>query len=236
MKHIVLLLFSLQSMVSFSQSELAEKVMAVLESDSTNWNLELIVEKVVPTNTEESILVLPVSTYYEEDYFGLKTWVVRVNNQNGTILNKTTLHHESDAIILKSYTIDTAPYNVSPHIRAFGIRASYANQSQPNPYQKETLTLLVNSRLSLNVILRDYEVEMFSGETDTNCAGEFVRLHKILMLQPESADGYFDIIIKNTITEEVRFVNEQNDCDSNSTISVENIRLKYTADQYQEVH
>jgi len=86
MNQIIFLLFFLQSLSGLSQSELAEKVMLILEPDSTNWNRELIVEKVVPTNAEESILVLPLFTSHDEYSFSLKTWVVRINNQDGTIL------------------------------------------------------------------------------------------------------------------------------------------------------
>jgi len=149
--------------------------------------------------------------------------------------NKQSRWNDSDAIILKGYTIDTALYRVSPIIRAFGIRTNYANQSQPNPYHQETLTLLTNSITSLNVILMDYEVKMFHGETDTNCNGEYLDHNKILIIQRESVEGYFDINIKNTITEETSFLNEQDDCDSTSTARVENTRLQFKGDRYQEV-
>lgn len=235
MKYFLVLLIIGSVKFGFSQSELALKVMKVLESDTVEWYTDLIVEKIVPDAKNERILVLPLFISKDEDWLTLKTWIVRINNQDGTILNKTALQDESDAIILNSYSIDTAPYQVSPTNRAFGIRASYANRSQPNPYHQETLTLLINSKSSFDVLLEDYQVKSFSGETDTNCNGEFSDESKVLIIQNESNAGYFDIVVKNTIVDETRFVNELNDCDSTSTSRVEKTRLQFKGGKYQEV-
>lgn len=235
MKLILFIVIITQAAVGFSQSELALKVMGVLESDTVEWYSDLIAEKIVPNEKNESILVLPLFIAKDEYSFTLKTWIVRINNLDGTILNKIAFQHESDAIMLNAYSIDTAPYQVSPTSRAFGIRAKYANQSQPNPYRQETLTLLVNSRNSFDVILDQFEVKSFHGETDTNCNGEYTDQSKVLIIQNESNAGYFDISVKNTIVDEVAFVNELNDCDSTSTSRVEKTRLRFMGGRYQEV-
>ena len=235
MKHVVLLIILTLNLIGFSQSELAKKVMKKLEPDSTEWYLRLITEKVVPTNRNESILVLPIYMEYEVDYFGLYTWLVRVDNRDGTIKNKTLLYYESDANVLEQFVIDTAPYQVNSKTRAFGLRVIYYGSSQPNPYRGEKLTLLVDEGDSFRSILDDFYVKFYGGEWITQCSGESMDENKLLILLKKSTQGYFDILVKNTIIDNVSFDGEFGECESTSKTRIEKTKLQFKDGKYQEV-
>ncbi|PKP02222.1 MAG: hypothetical protein CVU11_12620 [Bacteroidetes bacterium HGW-Bacteroidetes-6] len=218
--------------VGYSQSKLAKMVMANLKSDSTNWYEELITEKAVPNSNNETIIVLPEFTDSAEMYFSLKTWIIVAEN-TGKIKTKTFVYMESDAIVLTRFTIDTAPYQVSPDNRAFGIRTAYRGSSKANPYDYESISLFIQQGDSLKIILEDFVIEQYNGEWDTNCAGEFVNQRKVLILSTNLTNGYYDIIVKNDIIKENAFVNELGECDGTGNKTVERTVLRYQNGTYR---
>ena len=235
MKQFILLIILSQTLIGYSQSELAKTVMAALESDTTHWNFELIAEKVVPTDSNESILVLPYYTFNDESSFSLTIWLVRVDNRDGTIKNKTFLLDWSDAIVLTKFTIDTAPYQITPKTRAFGLRTLYRGSSAPNPYSSETITLFIDEKDSFKTVLENFEVNMFQGEWDTNCTGEFTEHSKILILRKKITGGYFDILVKNKLVETSSFIDELGECDSTPTSKVVKTKLQFKEGKYHEI-
>lgn len=220
------------SSVGYSQTAFAKKVMTNLKSDSTNWYEDLVVEKIFSNAKNETILVLPEFIDSSDMYFSLKTWIIVAESSSGKIKNKTFLYMESDAIVLSRFTIDTAPYQLSHDTRAFGIRTAYRGSSRANPYDYESISLFVQQEDTLKTVLKDFVIEQFNGEWDTNCAGEFTNQNKILIMTTNQTNGYVDILVKNEIIKEITFVDELGECNSTETSDVEKIVLQYKNGQY----
>lgn len=220
------------SSFGYSQSALAKKVMANLKPNGVNWFEELIVEKAVPNSKNEIILVLPEFLDSAEMYYSLKTWIVVVEN-SGKILSKTFVNMESDAVVLTRFSIDTAPYQVSENSRAFGIRTVYRGSSRANPYDYESISLFIRKGNELKIILKDFVLEQFDGEWDTNCAGEFTHQDKVLIVSNNLTNGYYDITVKNKISKENTFVDKLGECDGTEVTTVEKTVLKYLNGGYK---
>ena len=231
-KYICVILMLACSSFGYSQSALAKKVMANLKPNGVNWFEELIVEKAVPNSKNEIILVLPEFLDSAEMYYSLKTWIVVVEN-SGKILSKTFVNMESDAVVLTRFSIDTAPYQVSENSRAFGIRTVYRGSSRANPYDYESISLFIRKGNELKIILKDFVLEQFDGEWDTNCAGEFTHQDKVLIVSNNLTNGYYDITVKNKITKENTFVDKLGECDGTEVATVEKTVLKYLNGGYK---
>lgn len=162
---------------------------------------ELITEKQVPGAPKESIVVIPKIAGMDQGMFGLDTYIVVVNNVNGNIKHKyyesnATNGWDSDGIHLTGITIDTAPYILKGNTRGFGIRVSFRANSKPNPYSSETLTLFMPKGSKLIPVLKNYEVDRYTGEWDMQCNGEFHEMQKVLVIRESKTNDYFDILVK----------------------------------------
>lgn len=231
-KYICVILMLACNSFGYAQSALAKKVMANLNPKGVNWFEELIVEKVVPNSKNEIILVLPEFLDSAEMYYTLKTWIVIAEN-SGKILSKTFINMESDAVVLTRFSIDTAPYQISENSRAFGIRTVYRGSSRANPYDYESISLFIQQSNELKIILKDFVLEQFDGEWDTNCAGEFNHQQKVLIVSNNLTNGYYNITVKNKITKENTFVDKLGECDGNQVTTTEKTVLKYQNDGYK---
>lgn len=217
----------------FSQSPLVQKVMTKMHSPQVNWHNELIVEKPLPNSKNDQIIVLPEITDSAEHSFSLKTWIIIADRTTGKIKYKTFIEQESDAVMLYGFSIDTAPYQLSSDKRAFGVRTIYRGSSRPNPYDYESLTLFIVAGEILKPVLKEYVMDLFTGEWDTRCTGEFTDQHKILIVSTNKTSGLFDLIVKNKITDETAFVDENEECDAKQVTRVEKITLRYQNGEYK---
>jgi len=229
---LIFLLFSCLNPIH-SQSEIAEKVIKALELDSAELNTGMIEEKAMPNTTSDFILIIPEITDSGEGYFSLKTFIVIFDKSTGKIKNKQILYKESDAVTLTGFTIDTAPYILSKGTRAFGIRTKYRGSSKANPYDVDELSLFIPQGDSLNEVLKDFVVDQFNGDWDTNCTGEFTDQSKVLIITSKMTNGFYDILVKNTIIKEETFVTDKGDCDEKSKTSYEKQVLKFGKHIYQ---
>ncbi len=218
---------------------LVENVIQQLGLENDNLNRELITTKVNPSNKQETIMVIPeyAEKIEEESYYELNGHIVLVNNQTGTITHKYYESSEtngwiSDAIHLTEITIDTAPYNVAKDTRAFGVRVNYNGSSSANPYRNETISLFVKSGDTLKNVLHNFEVTKYGGEWDTNCAGEFTEEEKMLSISDKLSNGFFDIMVKSTITYSVDYVPENGDCESEKDVTLKKTSLKFDGETY----
>ncbi|WP_437395784.1 hypothetical protein [Flagellimonas lutimaris] len=198
----------------------------------------LVASKVSPQDPNEVIIAIPEIVDEGEHYFELNSHIVIADSRSGKIKYKyfesfQTNEWVSDAVELREIKIDTAPYQVLNEKRAFGIRVYYLGLSRPNPYENETLSLFVKSGNKLQKILGNYSVMDYGGEWDTDCWGEFVRNEKILFLSKKQTMGWFDILVKNKITETKDDVDENGECISNETISTETSVLKFNGEEYK---
>ena len=118
----------------------------------------------------------------------------------------------SDAIHVDSVGLDTARYNLSPGVRAFGVRSSRSNSSQPNPFSETRLQLLVFSGNILEAITGQIVVSSSGGEWDTRCAGEFHETKRTLELGPTPAQGWATLTIRERGSSTVNHEDAKGSC------------------------
>jgi hypothetical protein len=220
---------------SFSQTDLAKKVITQLKIENANWQTESFVEKQMPNIKDQTILVLTEKLSEDDESITFRSWIVVFNTKTGKIKAKKSMEILSDAIIFDGFTIDTAPYVIAKGKRAFGIRMSYHGMSRPNPYNSEVISLFLEEKGQLIEVLKEYEIEVHQGEWDTNCAGEFNSEKKVLIIGTTQTGGYFDIIVNSKIGKETNYLDENEDCQSKSESSTKKYKLVYKNKVYTEI-
>jgi len=219
--------------------DLENTVIKQLKLNPNNIAKALIVHKELPNTLNETIIVVPEIVDKGEQYFELNSYILIVNNVTGKIIHQyfessKTNNWVSDAIKLVEITIDTAPYNVTDGIRAFGIRVRYVGSSQANPYENETISLFIKLENTLKNILKNYDVMNSRGEWDTDCAGEFIDENKVLIISKKLTNTYVDILVKSKIIESKSYIDENGDCESKDKITRIKTVLKFDGKEYKE--
>ncbi|WP_298545020.1 hypothetical protein [uncultured Aquimarina sp.] len=221
-----------------TNNSLIDEVIQQLGLNKQTIKTDLVVSKVRPNNNNETIIVIPeIHGEYDEQFFELNSHIVVANNTTAKITHKYFESYKtngwmSDAVRLAEIKIDTAPYMVSENKRAFGIRVYFHNNSKPNPYSKEIISLYMKSKDSLKKVLHTYDVMEYGGEWDTSCYGEFIGVKRTLIVSKEKTNDYFDIIIKSKITETKNYEDENGECDSKETVANETSVLKFNGKTY----
>jgi len=219
--------------------KLIDTVLKNLKIKKEKCKTDLVVLKEIPNNPEEIILVIPEIVDEGEQYFELNSYILIVNKETGKITHKyfessKTNQWVSDAITMSEITIDTAPYNITDHKRAFGINVRYVGSSHANPYEKETISLFVKSENELKNILKNFVLLVDRGEWDTDCAGEFTNLKNTLFLSKEKTNNYFDILVESKITETIAYKDKNGNCDSKEKSTTKKIILKFDGKVYND--
>lgn len=202
--------------------------------------MDLVVLKLNPNNPQETIIVIPEIAEEGEQYFALNSHIVAVNSETGKITHKyfessKTNGWVSDAIELREIKIDTAPYKISEKDRAFGVRVSYRGSSRINPYVTETISLFLKTKThTMQKIATNYEVNLFRGEWDTDCEGEFNGEKKTLHISAKKTNGYYDILVNNKVTETTNFIDEKGDCEATEEASTIKTILQFNGKEYIE--
>ncbi|WGS52167.1 hypothetical protein LFL96_28615 [Paraburkholderia sp. D15] len=109
----------------------------------------------------------------------------------------------SDAIRFSSIDLDTARYQLTPQLRAFGVRVTYEGSSRVNPYGAQVLSLYVLDGHAVRRVLGDMVVSSNSGEWDDNCAGSFSTVARTLAVGPANASGYATLKVGETSKDSV---------------------------------
>lgn len=109
----------------------------------------------------------------------------------------------SDAIQLSHIDLDTARYQLTPALRAFGVRATYEGSSRANPYEGQALSLYVLDGHTLRRVVADLNVMNSTGEWDTNCAGTFSKTVRTLAIGPAAASGYAALSVTESTVDSV---------------------------------
>ena len=212
--------------------------MSQLDLNKSKIKNEFVALNEIPNNPNETILVIPEIVEEDEHYFELNSHILIIDSKTGKIKSKyfessKTNEWYSDAIQLVEISIDTAPYIITNKNRAFGIKVRYVGSSHANPYEKVTLSLFYEEKESIKQVLKNFTIKQFNGEWDTDCEGEFMKQNKIFIISKNKTNGYFDIMIKNTISNSKAFLNEQNECDEKETTSTKKIILRYNGTIYK---
>lgn len=123
---------------------------------------------------------------------------------------------ESDAIEFEDLQLDTARYQLTPDLRAFGVRATFNGSSRVNPVNEKLLSLYVREGDTLRPVLDKLITYEYGGEWDGTCAGELYQHTRTLEIGKTSSHGYADLIVKTVTTSEVG-KGEGDACESSST-------------------
>lgn len=78
----------------------------------------------------------------------------------------------SDAVSIDGLSLDTARYDLTPSVRAFGVRIDASGSSRVNPFHEQTLDLYVLAAGELQPVLQRLVVATDWAEWDGVCAGE----------------------------------------------------------------
>lgn len=195
---------------------------------------EFITEKALPYSPENTVMVIPRVTQKEEDFLVMDAYIVVIDNNTKNIINK---YYEkdawtSDAIMLNTISIDTAPYKLNETTRAFGVKLSYANSSRPNPYSESSISLFVPQDNTLVKVLDGYPIYTHHGEWDTMCSGQFESTQTVLIMSGQQTNGYNNITAKSTITTEITKP-KGDDCDSEESTENSSETLRFEDGKYQ---
>ncbi|CAM1340123.1 PA3715 family protein [Tenacibaculum aestuarii] len=217
-----------------------ELVIKELNLDESKLVPALQAFKILPNSPHEAVVVIPeiVEGSEEEHYFALNAHVAFVNIENKQVLyhyfeSAKTNGWISDAIMLKEIIIDTASYTITEKERAFGIKTHFVGSSRVNPYESDRLSLFIIENNSLQKVLHNFEVLYSGGEWDGSCKGQFFDKKKTLIISEEKTNKYFDIVVKNKITESIAFINVNGDCDNKNTVTTKTSVLKFDGKTYK---
>jgi len=211
-----------------------ENILKSLKLDKTKIKEEFCAEKKMPNAEDSYIAVLPILQGKEEDdFFVVRNYIV-ITDENGVIKNQyfDPVEITSDAVMLRSVSIDTGLYNISSGTRAFGVNISVANGSQPNPYSSETVSLYYPTGKTLKKVLNMFELNTHGGEWDTRCTGEFRDDHSVIIMDKIKTNNFTDLKIK-TISEETESKEVNGDCKENKTSKNSYRILKFKNGKYQ---
>lgn len=226
--------------ISFSQNDdQLNTVLSQLKLKESQINMELFTQKVLPYDKDKSVLVIPKCQVNEQDneghsYFVLDAYIVVINNTTGKIICKSVEPGAwtSDAFVLSGISIDTGLYILNKTTRAFGIRVDYNGSSKPNPFGETNLSLYITDKNSLKQILKNYTVSNYSGEWDTNCAGEFQESNSAFDMDKVQTHNFNNIVVRTKI---VKTVNTpvKGDCVSKESIKKETSKLIFNGKEYK---
>lgn len=212
-----------------------EHILENLKLDKSKVKEELCVEKKMPHEEDSYIAVIPVIlSQEEEDYvFTVQNYIV-ITDSKGTIKNKyfDPAELNSDAIMLRSMSIDTGLYTISNNIRAFGVKTDFVGSSRPNPYGSVTISMYYPEGKTLKKVLDQFEMDSNRGEWDTRCNGEFKDDHSYILMEPSKTNNFTDLKIKTisvkTINKEVK-----GECENKETSKTSFRILKFKNGKYQ---
>jgi hypothetical protein len=220
-------------------NSLLSKVLKQLKLTDKDIQEELCVEKKLPYNKSLSIMVIPKIATKEIDddnnySYEFDSYILIVENRNGNIKNKffESDAWTSDAVVLSSIEIDTAPYFLNKNIRGFGIRVNYSGSSHPNPYGQTDFSLFINNGKSLKRVIKNFPVYEFHGEWDMNCEGEFETIESSIIIGKKQTNNFNNLIIKQKITEE-KNRKIKDDCIEKKVNKTTTITLKYNNKEYK---
>ncbi len=237
-KTLILFFLSINSVLLAQNKIQLTKILKQLNLSKKQCKLSLVVSKPFPNIENETIVVIPEIVKEEEFGFELHSHILIIDSQTNKIKHRyfqssKTNGWVSDAVLLAEIKIDTAPYKVTKNKRVFGIRVYFYNNSKPNPYSKESISLFVkDNSSSLKNILNDYTAMEYTGEWDTTCYGEFLKEDKIFIITNNFTNGYFNILIKNKVTETKNEYDKKGECVYKDKVSFHKTTLKFNGVNY----
>lgn len=172
--------------------------------------------KVWPYSPDKTIMVMLVNQPEERDrdVYDYDVDVVVTDTQSGKILARNYHPHAitNDAIALSHVTIDTARYQLTPELRAFGVRFNSHGSSRVNPIYYSNLNLYVLKDRVLPLMVNQLTVEDFGAEWDGDCAGYSDKTTRTLSISKTSTSGFADLSVHEVSTH-TESAKRNNDCE-----------------------
>lgn len=232
---------SLQLMSETSEEQPEENTYIATALKELNINYEdchtsYITEKVLPYDTDKSVVVIPkIAEKDEADCYSMDAYIVVIDHHTKEIVHQfyEKKAWTSDAMQFKGITIDTAPYKLNSSVRAFGVKVSYEGSSRVNPYYETLMSLFVPQGKKLVRIMKDYPVSLSRGEFGVGCEGYSENTGTIFIMSEKQTNGYNDIITKGTIETTVYKNNDEgDDCEENISTEYKTDTIKYQEGKY----
>ncbi len=219
-------------------NSLQSKVLVQLKLKKKDIQEELYVEKIMPNNKLQTIVVIPKIATKEIDEYGhlylvTDIYVLIIDNKTGKIKSKFFEADSltSDAVVLNSIEIDTGLYKLNETTRAFAIRVNYTGSSGPNPYHQTDLSMFVEKGQKLNRIIDKFPISEFHGEWDTNCAGEFEEIESTIDIDNQQTNSFNNLIISQKIKKTIN-IKVNDDCEEKETKTEKKYMMKFNKSNY----
>lgn len=128
--------------------------------------------------------------------------VAVVSSSTGQVQSRLLLDkaYESDAVRFEGVQIDTARYQLSPAVRAFGLRAEHYMRSGVGGYSTSALSLLIDQDGQMRRVLADLIVSKYTGEWDGQCKGNRTELTRTVTIAPTRSNDFADLLVTTTTT------------------------------------
>ncbi len=137
----------------------------------------------------------------------------------------------SDAIIFNGVAIDTAPYNLTNNIRAFGVKAQFSNLSALNKIEYDQLNLYVNNGGSIQNVLSNLEIAKHLIEVgDHDCVSTFL-INRTIAISNTSTKGYADLSINEKKTDDVS-KSKNDECKETQKINTKKYMMHFNGENY----
>jgi hypothetical protein len=170
--------------------------------------------KVWPANEALTIAALPLPQKNNTDDEGTDDLEVLVaDTATGAIIAHAFENAaiQYDAISFSGLDIDTARYQLTPQLRAFGVRVGHEHNSRASPYSMTSLNLYTVDGPHLRRVLTRLTVSELRAEYDANGSGSSDEIQRTLEIGPAGKDGYAVLKVKE------QSVHTVNDSDGGAT-------------------
>lgn len=128
--------------------------------------------------------------------------------------------------------LDTAPYQVAPTQRAFGVRMSSDGSSGPKPHGETSLSLYAFDGQTLRPVLDRLTISQASGEWDTHCDGWYDSTTRTLSTGAPGAEGYASLKIAEMTVHSVSRIAKGVCVNKNGAPKRKNFTLAYRDGRY----
>ncbi|MBQ4819632.1 hypothetical protein [Aquimarina sp. MMG016] len=222
---------------AFKPAPFIAKILEQLDIQPVAVYEEFIVQKVLPYDITSTVVIIPTIASVEDDgySFSLHSYVLVVDSETASIKQQFYESESwySDAIRIEEISIDTANYKVAEGKRAFGVELFYIGASNPNPYNSGSISLFMPDEHKLVKVLDSFEIHSYWGEWDMRCTGEFISVHKTLIMDSNQTEGFYDIQVRIDTTTMETFAKGEDDCDEKETTQKSQQTLKYKKGKYE---
>lgn len=141
----------------------------------------------------------------------------------------------SDAIGFSSLELDTARYDLSSDLRAFGLRTSQHGSSRVNPYDEHALWLYTFNNGGIERVLDGLIVQRTNGENDGDCSGSSTTIKRTLTIAPKKEPGYRELLVEQTVMHETSTKTAAECHSSNRFDQPAHVSLVYRDGRYRPV-